>query len=142
MAASFAVPKDRNNTYPDFFPAAQRDFAARIKWSVTPIYALANHEPVAKIEDPLNVRATAGETIRLNGVVSDPDGNLVSVSWWQFQQGAYPGKVSILNPEARQTQIGVPKDAVSGQTIHIVFQATDNGTPSLTSYQRVIITVR
>ncbi|MET3499761.1 hypothetical protein ABIC45_001352 [Mucilaginibacter rubeus] len=50
--------------------------------------------------------------------------------------------MSILNPEARQTQIRVPKDAVSGQTIHIVFQATDNGTLSLTSYQRVIIAVR
>ncbi|GGA97124.1 hypothetical protein [Mucilaginibacter rubeus] len=60
----------------------------------------------------------------------------------QFQQGTYQGKVSILNPEARQTQIRVPKDAVSGQTIHIVFQATDNGTLSLTSYQRVIIAVR
>lgn len=142
MAASLAAPKDRNNTYPDFFPAAQRDFAARLKWSVTPIYTKANHEPVAKIEGPLNVGAAAGETIRLNGAVSDPDGNPVSVSWWQFQQGTYPGKASILNPEARQTQIGVPKDAVSGQTIHIIFQATDNGTPSLTSYQRVIITVR
>jgi len=99
MAASLAVPKDRNNTYPNFFPAAQRDFAARIKRSVTPIYALANHEPVAKIEGPLNVRATAGETIRLYGAVSDPDGNLVSVSWCNFNKELIPGKVSILNPE-------------------------------------------
>ncbi|WP_373613644.1 hypothetical protein [Mucilaginibacter sp. OAE612] len=61
----------------------------------------------------------------------------------QFQQGTYPGKSVDIKPrKARQTQIRVPKDAVSGQTIHIVFQATDNGTPSLTSYQRVIIAVR
>ncbi len=142
MATSLASPKDRDNTYPDFFPAAQRDFAVRLKWSTTPIYKRANHEPVAKIEGPLNVMAAAGETIRLNGAVSDPDGDVVSVNWWQFQQGTYPGKVLISNPETKQTQIEVPKNAVSGQTIHIIFQATDNGTPSLTRYQRVIITVR
>ena len=30
---------------PNFAPAAQNDFAARMKWSVTPTYAGANHEP-------------------------------------------------------------------------------------------------
>ncbi len=86
--------------------------------------------------------ASAGEKIRLNGAISDPDGNKVAVKWWQFQVGTYPGKVNILQPEALQTQIEIPKDAVSGQTIHIVLEATDNGIPALTSYQRVIVIVR
>jgi len=38
--------------------------------------------------------------------------------------------------------VTIPKDAVAGQTIHMILEATDNGTPTLTSYQRVIITVR
>ncbi|HEY3389561.1 MAG TPA: DUF1593 domain-containing protein, partial [Prolixibacteraceae bacterium] len=46
------------NGYPDFFPAAQNDFAARLKWSVTPTYAGANHAPVVVIEGPLNVLAS------------------------------------------------------------------------------------
>jgi hypothetical protein len=48
------------NAYPDFFPAAQQDFAARLKWSVTPKYADANHEPVIKIEGPLGRFSISG----------------------------------------------------------------------------------
>jgi len=128
--------------YPDFFPAAQQDFAARLKWSVTPKYANANHHPVVKIEGPLMIMASAGEKIRLNGAVADPDGDKVAVKWWQFQVGTYPNKVVISNPASMQTKVEIPKDAVAGQTIHIIFEATDNGSPSLTSYQRMIITVR
>lgn len=128
--------------YPNFFPQAQRDFAARLKWSVTPKYSGVNHEPVVRIEGPLNLMASAGEKIRLNGAVSDPDGNAVAVKWWQFPTGTYPKQVTITNPPAVQTQVLIPGDAAPGQTIHLLLEATDNGTPALTSYQRVIITVR
>jgi len=130
------------NVYPDFFPAAQRDFAARLKWSVTPKYADANHAPVAEIEGPLDVLASPGETIRLNGVVSDPDRDKVSIKWWQFQVGTYPGIVNISNANTAQVKVLIPKDAVSGQTIHVILEVTDNGSPSLTAYQRVIITIK
>jgi len=130
------------NGYPDFFPAAQRDFAARLKWSVTPKYADANHAPVIQIEGPLNVLAAPGETIKLTAAISDPDGDKVSINWWQFQVGTYPGKISISNANTAQVKVLIPKDAVSGQTIHVVVEATDNGSPGLTAYQRVIITVK
>jgi|SRR6185503_12211358 len=130
------------NAYPDFFPAAQRDFAARLKWSVTPKYNGANHAPVAQIEGPLNVLASPGETIRLTGAVSDPDNDKLSVKWWQFQVGTYPGTISIPDAGTAQVKVLVPKDAVAGQTIHIVLEVTDNGSPSLTAYQRIIITVK
>lgn len=130
------------NIYPNFFPAAQRDFAARLKWSVTPKYSNANHEPIVKIEGPLNVLASPGETIRLNGNVSDPDGNKVSIKWWQFNVGTYNNPISISNPTSLQIKVTIPKDAVAGQTIHVILEAIDNGSPTLTSYQRVIITIR
>lgn len=128
--------------YPNFFPQAQRDFAARLKWSVTPKYAEVNHEPVVKVEGPLHVMVSAGEKIRLNGAVSDPDGNAVSIKWWQFQVGSYPKQVTILNPTSMQTQVLIPNDATGGQTIHLILEATDQGTPALTRYQRVIITIK
>lgn len=148
MAATISTLAEQANktasalAYPDFFPAAQQDFAARLKWSVTPKYANANHEPIVKVEGPLHIMASAGEKIRLNGAVSDPDGNAVSIKWWQFQAGTYPKNVIISNPASMQTGVEIPKDAVGGQTIHIILEATDNGSPSLTSYQRIIITVR
>jgi hypothetical protein len=128
--------------YPNFFPAAQSDFAARFKWSVTPNYSDANHAPVIKVEGPLQILAAAGEKIRLNGSVSDPDGDAVSVKWWQFRTGSYPHEVNITNTASLQTEVSVPGDALSGQTIHLVLEGTDNSTPALSTYQRVIITVK
>jgi hypothetical protein len=148
IATALSTANDRLNQsakalpYPNFFPQAQRDFAARLKWSVTPRYAGANHEPVVKMEGPLQVLASAGEKIRLNGAVSDPDGDRVSVRWWQFGVGSYPKQVTITDPTSVKTHVLVPNDAAPGQTIHLILEATDNGMPALTRYQRVIITMR
>ena len=127
---------------PDFIPAAQNGFAARLVWSVTPTYAGANHEPSVSVRGQPAVSARPGETIRLEGLTSDPDGNVVTVRWWQWQEvGTYPGKVTLSSPTALATGVQVPPDAAQGQTIQLVLEATDNGTPALTSYQRVVVTV-
>ena len=130
-----------SNSFPNFFPAAQQDFAARLKWSVTPKYSDANHEPLVMIEGPLEVLASAGQTIRLNGLVSDTDQNKVSIKWWQFKVGSYLKDVNISNPTSLQPKVTIPTDALPGQTIHIILEATDDGKPPLTRYQRVIVTV-
>lgn len=142
MVAALGSINKHTNAYPDFFPPAQRDFAARLKWSVTHEYSGANHAPVVKIEGPLNVLASPGETIKLNGAVSDPDGNKTDIKWWQFQVGTYPRKISISNDNNARLKLLIPKDAATGQTIHIVLEVNDNGSPALTAYQRVIITVK
>lgn len=86
--------------------------------------------------------ARPGETIHLEGATSDPDGNAVTVRWWQWKDvGSYPGRVTISSPTALATNVQVPADATAGQTIHLILEATDNGTPALTHYQRVIITL-
>ena len=33
-------------------------------------------------------------------------------------------------------------DAKAGKTIHVIAEATDNGTPALTRYERFVVTVR
>ena len=143
-ALSAAAEKINQNEkgYPDFFPAAQRDFAARLKWSVSPKYADANHSPDIEIEGPMDVLASPGETIKLNAAVSDPDNDKVTVNWWQFMVGTFPGKVSFANANTTQVKLTIPNDAVSGQTIHVIIEATDNGSPSLTAYRRIIITIK
>lgn len=128
--------------FPDFFPQAQRDFANRLKWSVTENYADANHEPEINVAGPLHLLAFPGQKVPLHGYVSDPDGDQVSVKWWQYQVGSYPGKVEIYNSSSLQGEVLIPEDATVGQTVHIIFEATDDGEPSLSRYQRVIITVK
>ena len=127
---------------PNFTPAAQNDFAARMLWSVTPTYARANHEPVVKILGSAKVSARPGETVRLEATVSDPDGNKVSTRWWRWREvDTYPGDVTVSDSTALTTRLQVPRDATSGQTIQLVLEATDNGTPTITRYRRVTVSV-
>jgi Protein of unknown function (DUF1593) len=128
--------------FPDFFAQAQNSFAARMQWSVTPKFADANHEPQVIVQSPQKIMANAGQKVKLNGLVSDPDGNNVTVKWLQLPAGSYPNKVEILKADALQAEFTLPKDATAGQTIHIILEATDDGKPALTQYQRVIIEVR
>ena len=93
------------------------------------------------IEGPLTLTVRTGQKVRLNGIVSDPDGNTVTVKWWQFKVGSYPGDVTFSNPTSLSTDVIVPKDAKPGQTIHCILEATDNSGLPLTRYQRVIITI-
>ncbi|NOT58730.1 MAG: cadherin repeat domain-containing protein, partial [Acidobacteria bacterium] len=127
---------------PNFTPAAQHDFATRMKWSVTTKYAEANHEPRVTIRGNAQLFARAGETVRLQATASDPDKNTVAVKWWQWEAvGTYPDQVTFSHPTALATSVQIPADATAGQTIHLVLEATDNGTPALTRYARVVVTV-
>jgi hypothetical protein len=127
---------------PNFVPAAQNELAARMLWSVTPTYAGANHAPRVTLRGSARISARPGETVRLEGATSDPDGNAVHVRWWQWKDvDTYPGAVTISNPAALSASVQVPNDAAVGQTIHLVLEATDDGRPALTRYQRVVVTV-
>ena len=126
-----------------FFAAAQNDFAARMQWSVTPKFSDANHPPKVSIKGPLEISAHPGSTIYLQGEVSDPDHDTAMVAWWQYNDaGTYPGDITFSDPTALTTTFRVPDDARLGQTIHVILETTDNGTPRLTRYQRVVVTVQ
>ncbi|MBV9625029.1 MAG: DUF1593 domain-containing protein [Acidobacteria bacterium] len=126
-----------------FFAAAQNDFAARLKWAVTPKFSDANHPPMVSIAAPLDLSARPSSEVNLRGEVSDPDRNTVTVKWWQYNDaGTYPGNVTFSAPTALTTTFRVPDDAKAGETIHVILEATDDGTPRLTRYQRVIITIK
>ena len=126
-----------------FFAAAQNDFAARLKWAVTAKFSDANHPPKVRIKGSLNIAALAGSTVTLRAEVSDPDRNNVTVKWWQYNDaGTYPGDITFSAPTALKTTFRVPAEAKPGQTIDVVLEATDDGTPHLTRYQRVVITAQ
>lgn len=137
--ASFFRRRTTPSDFPDFIPALQNGLASRFQWSVTPKYEDANHEPV--IDAPVSISAKPGETVNLDAKVSDPDGDKVSVNWIQFKANSYNGEVKADNQASPTTSIVVPEDAQAGQTIHMVLETLDDGTPSLTRYHRVIISV-
>lgn len=125
---------------PDFTAPVMNGLAARFKWSVTPSYTDANHEPV--IKGALAMNAKPGEKLKLKYTVTDPDKNVLAIKWWQYvSAGTYRGKVAVDDPTSANTAFTVPADANPGDTIHLILEATDNGTPQMNRYHRLIITV-
>lgn len=51
-------------------------------------------------------------------------------------------KVAVENAASAVAYVTIPEDAKSGDTIHMVCETEDSGTPSLTRYARVVITIR
>lgn len=123
--------------------ALQNDFAARADWCVKP-FNEANHPPVVKLTNALNITEIPGSKIQLSAKgTSDPDGNELSYKWWQYQEvDTYSGLIAIENPEMQDASFVIPEDAKTGDTIHIICQVSDNGSPKLTRYQRVVITIK
>ena len=56
------------------------------------------------------------------------------------ESGSYNGLVELQNPKKTKLSFVVPQMS-EPETTHIILQVTDNGSPALNSYQRIIITV-
>jgi hypothetical protein len=106
-------------------------------------YDKANHPPVVNIKQSKNLNVKAGERIKLVAIATDPDKNTLSYKWWQYHEvDSYAGKL-ILRDDVKSTLLfTVPSDARPGDDIHIILTVTDNGTPALTRYKRVVVSVK
>lgn len=130
--------------------AYQNDFAARMDWTVLP-FADANHPPVPRLAHPEQLTARPGERVDLSAVGStDPDGDTLSYEWFYYPE---PGTlatstsrsgapVRIEGADQPTASFTVPSSQVlRNGTMHIVLAVTDDGSPRLTRYRRVIVTV-
>jgi tetratricopeptide (TPR) repeat protein len=117
---------------PDFVPA--HVLLARIYIKLT----------IVNLETPKDLDAAPGASVKLSVKGStDPDGDKLSYSWWQYREpGAYKGEVSIRDADRAVASVQIPTDAKVGDTIHLIAEVTDAGKPPLTRYARVIVTVR
>ncbi|MBD3377043.1 DUF1593 domain-containing protein [candidate division KSB1 bacterium] len=122
--------------------ALQNDWAARADWCVKSVEE-ANHPPVVVLGHAADLKAKPGASVQLNAHgTSDPDGDPLSYQWWQYKEAdSFNGTIEIRNAENQKAGFTVPDDAGKGETIHIICEVTDNGTPPLTRYQRVVVTV-
>lgn len=120
----------------------QNDFAARADWCVKD-YASANHHPLVRLKNtPQNIEAKAGDTIKLDAsLTTDPDKDEIAFRWWNYKEAGTYNCREINDAVSAKTKLTIPKDALPGETIHMICEVSDSGSPSLTSYQRVIITV-
>ncbi len=126
--------------------AYQNDFEARMDWCVKP-YAHANHHPKAAVNGDRTMRivmlkADPGSAVKFSAAgSSDPDGQPLRYRWWTYREaGTYWDDAPIQGGDTIQAVATVPDNA-SGRMIHVILEVTDTGTPPLTAYRRVIVTV-
>ena len=147
--------------------AYQNDFAARMQWTLSPQISSANHHPIISLNgsagpEPIYISAEAGTTLHLDASETyDPDGDAVTFKWWQYREPSASQwsafleveemKIEKKDSEGRVVEVTLPgpekccvellsRAAIEkGQVLHVVLEVTDSGTPSLTSYKRVVI---
>ncbi len=140
--------------------AFQNDFAARMTWTIAD-FAHSNHNPVAVVNGqtgtaPLEKDIAVGQSATLDaGQSSDPDGQKLDFHWFHYAEaGGADGNLAALTlAGVDSARVIVKADAVcrakwlplipcAGNGVaHIILAVTDEGTPRLTSYRRIILRV-
>ena len=118
----------------------QNDFAARANWCISD-FKNANHSPnVSVTENSLN--AKAGDMVHINATIDDPDNNKINLNFWEYKEaGSGHGIVTINQKNNTQAEVSLSSSFKKGDTVHIIVQGNDDGTPTLTNFQRVVITI-
>lgn len=147
--------------------AFQNDFAARIKWSMESDFSKANHHPVVHLNGtkdltPVRIDAEAGTSVTLDASGTyDPNGGRLTYKWWHYREPTATQwwvdaevselKIEKRDDEGKTVQVVLPpsekcavdlmsrKPVQQGQLLHLILEVTNDGTPSLTSYRRVLI---
>ena len=132
----------RENTLNRWAVHLQNDFRARLDWCVTD-FADANHPPTPRVQGPLRRTVAPGTKVRLEAREStDPDLDRLQFAWMFYPEaGNYRGPLPTLNSAASAQASFVAPNVDSSQTIHLILEVTDQGTPPLTRYRRLIVTV-
>jgi Protein of unknown function (DUF1593) len=142
--------------------AYQNDFAARMDWTIKD-FAHANHNPEVEVNGqagtaPVELTVEAKQNVSLDAAGSkDPDGQTLHYKWWVYEEaglaGTHGADVSIRGANGPQMQVTINSPCreawipgimpCRGEgVVHIILEVTDEGTPRLTSYRRIVLHVR
>lgn len=122
--------------------AYQNDFFARMDWTIAKNYADANHPPVVSLNHPNEIKVKSGEKVILSGKASDPDNNSMTYNWLYYKEvGTLNASRFVLGNTKNQEINFIAPIVNSPKTMHFICEVTDNGTPNLTRYQRVIVII-
>ena len=141
--------------------AFQNDFAGRMSWTVTD-FAHASHNPLLIVNGqqgtaPIEIDAEVGRSIVLDASRStDPNGRALHYQWFHYAEAgiADGNRAPVTIAGADQPRAEVTATAVCapawlpglipcrGEGVaHIIVAVTNEGSPPMTSYRRVILHV-
>jgi hypothetical protein len=120
----------------------QNDFAARMDWC-TKTYEEANHPPVPILNQPEEITVKSGVGFGLDAFDStDPDGDHISFLWFNYPEaGSYKKLIKIEGAENAHGAYVIAPKVEKKETAHFILKAIDNGSPALSSYKRIIVTI-
>lgn len=141
-------------------PTFQADFQARMDWCVRPP-AEANHAPRVSVKSPdgalrvmddgadrgvygiLRLGTRAGRSVRLDASGSrDPEGDTLRFRWWIHEAAGRAGRgLTIESADSPSVLLVVP-DEDRAREVHVIVEATDDGSPPLTTFQRILVEVQ
>lgn len=132
----------RDNTLKRWAEHLQNDFRARLDWCVKDVKS-ANHPPVPKVSGKLQREVKPGDKVTLDASDStDPDRDELTFAWVYYPEvGSFRGPVpKIDGADSARASFVAPKTD-KARTMHVILMVTDKGTPPLTRYRRVIVTL-
>ncbi|MGJ8713518.1 MAG: nucleoside hydrolase-like domain-containing protein [Maribacter stanieri] len=117
------------------------DFAARMDWC-TMSFENANHPPVPVLSHPQEFEVKSGQAFNLDALDStDPDGDNLSFLWFHYpEESSYKEKINLGADNVHIVHATAPK-VTKKETLHFILKVTDKGSPALSRYKRVIVTV-
>jgi hypothetical protein len=119
----------------------QNDFAARMDWTTRPFNG-ANHPPRPVLDVPEKFSVHSGAHFDLSAHAEDPDGDNVSLFWIQYPEaGSFKKPITFVSSENMPHVELIAPTVDKPETLHFILRATDKGTPPLSRYRRVIVTV-
>ena len=118
-----------------WIPAVQNDFEARMDWCIKS-FEEANHPPVVEeVTVPGTVKA--GQKVELKASASDADGDEVYYWWWHYPDpSGMNNHIKIVHETSDNAHFTVPEN--SDKDIHIILEVSDDGSPVLKKYKRLI----
>ncbi|NRB47229.1 MAG: DUF1593 domain-containing protein [Saprospiraceae bacterium] len=119
----------------------QNDFAGRMDWCFQS-YEKANHPPIPVLSQPEKFTVKSGEEFLLDAFNStDPDDDNLTFLWFHYPEaGSYQKEVKMGAENVHRVYVTAPV-VNQMETIHMILKVSDKGTPSLSRYKRVIVTV-
>ncbi len=122
----------------------QNDFAARMDWCLKS-YDEVNHPPIPALGHPDEFTVKSGEIFSLDASgTTDPDGDNLSYWWFQYQEvGSFnkPLRFGPYSENLYNVHTIIAPEVDKSETVHFILKVTDKGTPPLSRYKRVIVTI-
>ncbi|GMQ33375.1 nucleoside hydrolase-like domain-containing protein [Algoriphagus taiwanensis] len=119
----------------------QNDFAARMDWCLAE-YSHANHPPVPVINQEDEITVISGQGFGIDASDTyDPDGDSFSYLWFDYPEAGTYKKSLNISPENYNNIWLTAPEVEKQESVHIILKITDKGTPQLSRYKRIIVTV-